>query len=92
MDADRADAVVQQLREQRLTTLSLADQIKEDRWRESVLPGDTTLHDLLAHVLAWDEWAVAVFEISLIRDLPNVRYVPLPQDKPRRHAERSAIR
>ena len=28
------------LREQRLTTLALADQIREDRWRSQLLPGD----------------------------------------------------
>ncbi|MGO8946833.1 MAG: hypothetical protein ACLQUY_04025 [Ktedonobacterales bacterium] len=71
MDEEKADELVQRLREQRLTTLSLADQIKDDRWRESVLPRDASLHDLLADVLAWDEWAIAVFEISLIRDLPT---------------------
>jgi len=64
--------VVQRLREQRLTTLALADQIGEDRWREPLLPGDTALHDLLAHLLGWDEWATAVFEISAYRDLPDV--------------------
>ena len=70
MDAEEAEALVQRLREQRLTTMSLADQVKEDRWREPVLPGEWSLHGLLSHVLAWDEWAIAVFEISLIRDLP----------------------
>src|SRR5215472_1878853 len=70
MEAEEAEALVQRLREQRLTTMSLADQIKEDRWRELLLPGEWSLHGLLSHVLAWDEWAIAVFEISLIRDLP----------------------
>ena len=70
MEAEEAEALVQRLREQRLTTMKLADQIKEDRWRETVLPGEWSLHGLLSHVLAWDEWAIAVFEISLIRDLP----------------------
>lgn len=60
--------LVQRLREQRLTTLSLADQIKEDRWHEPALPGGRSIHDLLAHLLAWDEWAVAVFELSQLRD------------------------
>jgi hypothetical protein len=72
MDAEKASAVVRRLRIQRLTTMSLADQITEDRWREPVLPGDVPLHNMLAHLLAWDEWAVAVFEISLIRELPRV--------------------
>lgn len=60
--------LVQRLREQRLITLSLADQIKEDRWHEPALPGGRSIHDLLAHLLAWDEWAVAVFELSQLRD------------------------
>jgi hypothetical protein len=67
-----AAEVVQRLRERRLTTLALADQIGEDRWREAVLPGDVALHDLLAHLLGWDEWATAVFEISAYRELPAV--------------------
>ncbi|HET8907064.1 MAG TPA: hypothetical protein VFN11_08875 [Ktedonobacterales bacterium] len=66
------DDFLHALREQRLTTLALADQIKEDRWREPLLPGDRSLHDLLAHILAWDEWAVGVFEISRLRTLPPV--------------------
>jgi hypothetical protein len=77
MDANKADILVQRLREQRLATLSLADQIKDDRWREPSLPADATLHDLLADVLAWDEWAIAVFEISLLRDLPAALQKPL---------------
>ncbi len=66
------DDTLHALREQRLTTLALADQIKEDRWREPLLPGERSLHDLLAHILAWDEWAVGVFEISRLRALPPV--------------------
>ena len=62
----------QALRMRRLTTLALADQIKEDRWRDPVLPGGRTLHDLLAHLIAWDEWAFAVIDISQTRDLPPV--------------------
>jgi hypothetical protein len=64
--------IVQGLREQRLTTLALADQIGDDRWWEPVLPGEATLHDMLAHLLGWDEWATAVFEISVYRELPDV--------------------
>lgn len=64
--------LLQRLREQRLTTLTLADQIKEDRWREPALPGGRTIHDVLSHILAWDEWGIAVFEISAIRPLPPV--------------------
>ncbi|HKW20820.1 MAG TPA: maleylpyruvate isomerase N-terminal domain-containing protein [Ktedonobacterales bacterium] len=66
------DDTLHALHEQRLTTLALADQIKEDRWREPLLPGDRSLHDLLAHILGWDEWAVGVFEISRLRALPPV--------------------
>jgi hypothetical protein len=68
-----AAELVQRLHEQRLTTMALADQIKEDRWRDPILPGGRTLHDLLAHLVAWDEWAYAVFDISRVRDeLPPV--------------------
>ncbi|MBF6589530.1 MAG: maleylpyruvate isomerase N-terminal domain-containing protein [Ktedonobacterales bacterium] len=62
--------ITHRMREQRLRTLALADQISEDRWREPALPGGRTLHDQLTHLLAWDEWAVAVFEISALRALP----------------------
>lgn len=67
-----SDDVLHALHEQRLTTLALADQIKEDRWREPLMPGDRSLHELLSHILAWDEWAVGVFEISRLRSLPPV--------------------
>jgi len=63
--------LVQRLREQRLTTLVLADQVGEDRWREPVLPSGT-IHDVLSHLLGWDEWAMAVFDISALRPLPSV--------------------
>lgn len=66
------DDLIQRLREQRLTTLTLADQIKDDRWREPALSGGRTIHDILSHILAWDEWGIAVFEISAIRALPPV--------------------
>ncbi|WIG60067.1 MAG: hypothetical protein OJF49_002815 [Ktedonobacterales bacterium] len=69
-----AGELVQRRREQRLITLSLADQVPEERWREPALAGERTIHDLLAHVLAWDEWAIAVFEISASRDLPPVLF------------------
>jgi uncharacterized protein (TIGR03083 family) len=62
--------LVQHLLEQRLTTLALADQIGEERWREPALPGGS-LHDVLAHLLGWDEWAMAVFDISAVRALPD---------------------
>lgn len=67
-----SDDLIQQLREQRLTTLTLADQIKDDRWREPALTGGRSIHDVLAHILAWDEWGIAVFEISAIRALPPI--------------------
>jgi hypothetical protein len=65
-----ATDLVQRLREQRLTTLALADQVGEDRWREPALPGGS-IHDVLAHLLGWDEWAMAVFDISAARPLPD---------------------
>ncbi len=67
-----ADELVRRYREQRVITMSLADQIEEDRWRQPVLSGDRTLHDVLSHMLAWDEWAIAVFELSALRPLPPV--------------------
>jgi len=64
--------IVQQARERRLVTLALAEQVKEDRWRDRILDDNTrTIHDVLAHVLAWDEWATAVFELSAVRALPE---------------------
>src|SRR5260221_9890162 len=62
------DEILQRARRQRHTTLSLADQVKEDRWRAPVMPGGATLQDGVAHILAWDEWAVGVFELSHLRD------------------------
>src|SRR5258708_39453854 len=32
------------------------------------MAGGATIHDVLAHLLAWDEWAVGVFELSHLRD------------------------
>jgi hypothetical protein len=67
-----AEELTQLVNEQRLTTLALADQIGEDRWREPALPGGNSIHDVLAHMLAWDEWALAVIELSQIREtLPD---------------------
>jgi hypothetical protein len=66
------DELLSSRREQRLRTLALADQIGDDRWRESVLPGGRSIHDQLAHLLAWDEWAIGVFDISALRPLPLV--------------------
>jgi hypothetical protein len=62
----------QALREQRVTTLALADQIKEDRWHEPALPGGRGIHAVLTHLIGWDEWAVAAFEVSAMRALPPV--------------------
>lgn len=64
--------LLQRLHDARYTTLALADQIGEDRWREPLLPGNRAIHDLLAHLVAWDEWAIGVFEISIDRPLPSV--------------------
>lgn len=67
------DEIIQRYRERRLTTLALADQIAEDRWREPALPGGRAIHDQLTHLIGWDEWAAAVFDLSLVRDeLPPV--------------------
>ncbi len=62
--------LLQRLHDARYITLALADSIGEDRWRETLLPGDRTIHDLLAHLIAWDEWAIGVFEISMDRPIP----------------------
>jgi hypothetical protein len=67
------DEIIRRYRERRLTTLALADQIAEDRWREPALPGGRSIHDQLTHLIGWDEWAAAVFDLSLVRDeLPAV--------------------
>lgn len=65
MDGDEA---LQRLREQQYATLTMADQIKEDQWREPLLSGGNTVHAVLSHLLAWDEWAIVIFELSLARD------------------------
>ena len=64
------DDPIQQSREQRLVTLTLADQIAGARWDEPALPGDGSLHALLSHLLGWDEWLIAVLEVSSVRELP----------------------
>jgi hypothetical protein len=67
------DEIIRRYRERRLTTLALADQIAEDRWREPALPGGRSIHDQLTHIIGWDEWAAAVFDLSRVRDeLPPV--------------------
>lgn len=67
---DNYAALLQSLRERRLVTVGLAGQVGEERWREPLLPGATTPHAVISHLLAWDEWAMAVFELSALRELP----------------------
>jgi hypothetical protein len=68
------DEILQKLHRERYITLALTDQITGDRWRKPLLPGERTIHDLLAHILGWDEWAIGAFEISLLRGLaPSFR-------------------
>lgn len=62
--------LIQRLREARLATLALADQVDEERWRTPLLPGENSLHGVLSHLLGWDEWAAAVFDINGVRPLP----------------------
>lgn len=62
---------IQQLREQRLMTLALADQITGARWTEPALPGGVSLHAMLSHLLGWDELMIAVLEVSAVRELPT---------------------
>ena len=77
-------ALIQELRERRLITLALADQVGEDRWLAATLPHDRSLHNVLAALLAWDEWAAAVFEVSLLRALPP-KLIALTQAAEARH-------
>ncbi|HEX9036211.1 MAG TPA: DinB family protein [Ktedonobacterales bacterium] len=70
MPDDENMTLLQSLREQRLVTLALVDQIGQERWREPLLPGERTPHAMASHLLAWDEWAAAVFEVSALRELP----------------------
>ncbi len=67
---------IQSFREQRLITLALGDQVAEARWAAPELPGGRTLHDALARLLAWNEWAIADFELSLLRALPPRLVLP----------------
>ncbi len=62
---------IQRLREQRLMTLALADQITGARWSEPALPGDVSPHAMLSHLLGWDEWLIAALEMSAVRELPT---------------------
>ncbi len=69
--ADMAEEdIIQQSREQRLMTLALADQVNGARWQEAALPGSVTPHAMLSHLLGWDEWLIAVLEMSAVRELP----------------------
>ena len=71
MAAEDGAALIQSTRERRLITLALADQTPEERWREPLLSGERSAHAMMAHLLAWDEWATAVFELSVLRALPE---------------------
>lgn len=71
--------LIQSIREQRLMTLALADQITGARWVEPALPGNTSLHAMLSHLLGWDEWIIATLEVSAVRELP-ARLVAAYQD------------
>ncbi len=71
MAANDTATLIQSMRERRLLTLALADQVGENRWRAPLLPGDRTAHAMLSHLLAWDEWLTAVFELSVVRNLPE---------------------
>ena len=61
---------IQRAREQRLMTLALADQITGDRWSAPALPGASSPHAMLSHLLGWDEWLIAVLEVSAAHELP----------------------
>lgn len=71
MTAEDGADIIQSVRERRFVTLALAQQTPEERWREPALPGGRTAQALLSHLLAWDEWATAVFELSALRALPE---------------------
>jgi hypothetical protein len=71
MTAEGGADLIQSVRERRLLTLALAEQVGEERWREPALTGERTAHALFSHLLAWDEWATAAFELSALRPLPE---------------------
>lgn len=62
--------LIQLAREQRLMTLTLADQINGARWSAHELPGGFSPHAMLSHLLGWDEWLIAVLEVSAAHELP----------------------
>jgi hypothetical protein len=66
-----AEDPIQRSREQRLMTLALADQITGVRWSEPALPGNVSPHAMLSHLLGWDEWVIAILEMSAVRELPT---------------------
>jgi hypothetical protein len=68
-EAQAATALLQSVRERRVMSLALAEEIGLERWNASLLPGERTAHALYSHLLAWDEWATAVFELSALRAL-----------------------
>jgi hypothetical protein len=90
MTASDSLELIQSVRERRLITLGLADQVVEERWREPILPGGRTAHAMLAHLLAWDEWLTAVLELSALRPLPEKLKQPLRDVDA--FNERSAVR
>jgi hypothetical protein len=68
-EAQAAAALLQSVRERRVMSLALAEEIGLERWNAPLLPGERTAHALYSHLLAWDEWATAVFELSALRAL-----------------------
>lgn len=62
--------LIQLAREQRLMTLALVDKITDDRWSAPALPGGVSPHAMLSHLLGWDEWLIAVLEVSAAHELP----------------------
>ncbi|HKT39400.1 MAG TPA: hypothetical protein VJR48_13575, partial [Ktedonobacterales bacterium] len=63
--------LIQLAREQRLLTLALVDKITDDRWSAPALPGGVSPHAMLSHLLGWDEWLIAVLEVSAAHELPT---------------------
>lgn len=57
------EQLILELSEQRLVSLGLAAQITDD-WRAPALPGQRDAHALYSHLLGWDEWASAIFELE----------------------------
>jgi hypothetical protein len=70
-EPDAQATLIQSLGERRLITLALAEEIGQERWRAPLLANGRTAHALYSHLLAWDEWAMAIFELSALRTLPE---------------------